>query len=239
LAPEKKTPEIVAAMQRIKLGADEARVEQHSFKTAPAFAPAGQSTQMIVGATSAPDRTILATASELYSEHKLRRVYYSAYSPIPHADDRLPAIQPPLVREHRLYQADWLTRFYGFQPEELTTPEQPNLRLDIDPKLAWALTHREVFPIDVNRADKEALLRIPGIGARSVERILSSRRHRRLRVRDLQRLRIAWKRAQAFIIAADHMPNAVPDSPKLPARTVPDRQLLLFESASAASSGEF
>jgi putative DNA modification/repair radical SAM protein len=238
LAPEKKTPEIVAAMQRIKDGVDEAKAARSESNKAPSFAPAGQSTQMIVGATDTPDRTILATANELYEQHDLRRIYYSAYSPIPHSDDRLPPVQPPLVREHRLYQADWLTRFYGFRPDELTTAEQPNLSLDIDPKLAWALSHREFFPVDVNRADKEALLRIPGIGARSVEKILSSRRHRQLRVCDLKRLRIAWKRAATFVIAADHVPSSALDDPKLQTQVAPERQLLLFESADAALSGE-
>lgn len=238
LAPEKKAPEIVASMQQIKLGVDEAEAERNSSKHAPVFAPAGQSTQMIVGATETPDRTILATASQLYVQHQLRRIYYSAYSPIPHADDRLPAIRPPLMREHRLYQADWLTRFYGFRPEELTTVEQPNLSLEIDPKLAWALAHREFFPVDVNRADKEGLLRIPGIGARSVEKILTSRRHRSLRVSDLKRLRIIWKRAQAFIIAADHLPGRALEDSKLATRVAPRRQLLLFEAADAAASGE-
>lgn len=238
LAPEKKTPEILAAMQRIKLGVEEANAEGKKSEKAPAFAPAGQSTQMIVGATDTPDRTILATASELYERHNLKRIYYSAYSPIPHADDRLPVTRPPLVREHRLYQADWLTRHYGFQADELTNPEQPNLSLDIDPKLGWALAHREFFPVDVNRADKEALLRVPGVGARSVLKILSSRRHRQLRVRDLARLRIAWRRAKAFVIAADHVPRGALDDPKLKARLAPERQLLLFEAADAALSGE-
>lgn len=238
LAPEKKTPEIVAAMDRIKLGVDEAKAERKTSAKAPVFAPAGQSTQMIVGATSTPDRAILATASELYSQYHLRRVYYSAYSPIPHSDDRLPAIRPPLIREHRLYQADWLTRFYGFQSSELTTPEQPNLSLEIDPKLAWALAHREFFPVDINRADKEALLRIPGIGARSVDKILQSRRHRQLRVADLKRLRVIWKRAKAFVIAADHLASGSPDSLHLGKRLAPERQLLLFESSDSAASGE-
>jgi putative DNA modification/repair radical SAM protein len=237
LAPEKKTPEIVTAMEQIKHGIDAARTEQTASRHAPIFAPAGQSTQMIVGATATPDRAILATASELYSQHHLRRVYYSAYSPIPHADDRLPAIRPPLLREHRLYQADWLTRFYGFQPDELTTAEQPNLNLEIDPKLAWALAHREFFPVDVNQADREALLRIPGVGARSVGKILASRRHRRLRVADLKRLRVAWRRAQAFIVAADHTPTLL-DAARLLPRVAPERQLLLFEASDSAASGE-
>lgn len=238
LAPEKKTPEIVAAMQQIKEGVEESQAERTTSRHAPAFAPAGQSTQMIVGATDTPDRTILATANELYTQHKLRRIYYSAYSPIPHADDRLPAIRPPLVREHRLYQADWLTRFYGFRADELTTDERPNLSLEIDPKLAWALAHREFFPIDINRADKEALLRIPGIGARSVEKILTSRRHRQLRVADLKRLRIVWKRARVFITAADHTPAHWLEDLNLSAHLAPQRQLLLFESSESAASGE-
>jgi putative DNA modification/repair radical SAM protein len=239
LAPEKKTPEIAAAMSQIKLGVDEAAAEREASKHAPSFAPAGQSTQMIVGATETPDRTILATASDLYRQHGLRRIYYSAYSPIPHADDRLPAVEPPLVREHRLYQADWLTRFYGFQPEELTTADQPNLRLDIDPKMAWALSHPEFFPVDINRADKEALLRVPGIGARSVEKILSSRRHRQLGARDLQRLRIAWKRARAFVIAMDHLPTGKQAAFGTASPEKTSRQLMLFETAGAAQSGEF
>ena len=237
LAPEKKTPEIVQAMERIKLGVEEAHAEQ-TTKYALPFAPAGQSTQMIVGATNTPDRSILQTASELYSRHKLRRVYYSAYSPIPHADDRLPAIRPPLLREHGLYQADWLARFYGFRVDELTTTADPNLRLDIDPKLAWALAHPEFFPVDVNRSDREGLLRIPGVGARSVEKILNSRRRRQLRVADLKRLRIVWKRAGDFLIAADHLPRNVPNPVDLTTRVAAPRQLLLFEAASSAMTGE-
>jgi putative DNA modification/repair radical SAM protein len=238
LAPEKKTPEIAAAMQQIKQGVDEATAEREVSKRAPAFAPAGQSTQMIVGATDTPDRAILSTASELYAQHRLRRVYYSAYSPIPHSDDRLPAVRPPLVREHRLYQADWLTRFYGFRADELTTEDKPNLSLEIDPKLAWALGHLEFFPVDVNRADKEALLRVPGLGARSVQKILTSRRHRQLRVADLQRLRVAWRRAKAFVVAADYKPPRRIDAAGSQGQFIPERQLRLFDSIDSAVSGE-
>ncbi len=175
---------------------------------APAlFAPAGQSTQLIVGATPSTDATILATASTLYAAHRLRRVYYSAFSPIPDAPTALPSQSPPLVREHRLYQADWLVRFYGFRAAELTTAAAPNLDLALDPKLAWALRNRGDFPVDVNRAPKAVLLRIPGVGARSVARILAARRWRRLRLADLVALKVAVKRALPFVVTADHAPR--------------------------------
>jgi predicted DNA-binding helix-hairpin-helix protein len=151
---------------------------------APRFAPAGQSTQLIVGADGATDATLLAASTTLYQAHRLRRVYYSAFSPIPDAPGALPSASPPLVREHRLYQADWLVRFYGFAAGELTTPERPDLDLLLDPKTAWALRHRALFPVDVNAAPRELLLRVPGLGARSVQRILERRRHRRLRLDD-------------------------------------------------------
>jgi putative DNA modification/repair radical SAM protein len=174
---------------------------------APAlFAPAGQSTQLIVGATPSSDATILQTASALYGAHKLRRVYYSAFSPIPDAPGLLPSVQPPLVREHRLYQADWLVRFYGFTAAEIAPPEAPNLDLQLDPKLAWAIRHRGVFPVDVNAAPRELLLRIPGVGAKSVQRILAARRWRRLRMADLAALRVATRRALPFVVTADHTP---------------------------------
>lgn len=142
----------------------EAKAERRENRKAPAFAPAGQSTQMIIGATDTPDATILARASSLYAKQKLRRVYYSAFSPIPDASSKLPLIAPPLVREHRLYQADWLVRFYGFKADELTTRAAPNLDLAIDPKLSWALRNRHIFPVDLNKAPRETLLRVPGWG---------------------------------------------------------------------------
>jgi putative DNA modification/repair radical SAM protein len=240
LAPEKKAPEITDAMDAIKVRIDQVQDDKRAGFKIQQFAPAGQSTQMIIGATPTPDLDILNTASSLYTHQRLRRVYYSAYSPIPHADARLPGKSPPLVREHRLYQADWLIRFYGFQSSELVAEADRNLALDIDPKLAWALAHREFFPIDVNRADREALLRIPGIGARNVARILSLRRHRQLRISDLKKLRVAWVRSAPFIVTADHNPSLRQlDEVGLRQRfRPPDKQLLLFELTNSALDGE-
>src|SRR5690348_10770150 len=173
----------------------------------PRFAPAGQSTQMIVGADATSDATILATSATLYGAYRLRRVYYSAFSPIPAAASALPNRAPPLVREHRLYQADWLLRGYGFSLQELRAGmPSGQLDLDIDPKTQWALAHRERFPVDVNRAPREALLRVPGLGVRVIDRILATRRLRRLRVADLTRLGCRLSRAGHFIVAADHRP---------------------------------
>jgi putative DNA modification/repair radical SAM protein len=208
LAPEKKRAEIEQSMSEIKVRIDARQDDERAGFTTPPFAPAGQSTQMIIGATSTPDADILATAHHLYEKKKLRRVYYSAYSPIPHADTRLPPQTPSLVREHRLYQADWLLRFYGFELDELVGPARPNLELEIDPKLAWALDHREQFPVDVNTAPREMLLRIPGLGVRTVDRIVRSRRHHRLRAKDLQKLRIPWNRVKHFVATVDHKPHS-------------------------------
>jgi predicted DNA-binding helix-hairpin-helix protein len=148
----------------------------------------------------------LHRADTLYTGYRLRRVYYSGFSPIPEPSKLLPIKPPPLVREHRLYQADWLLRFYEFKVGEITTPEEPNLDLALDPKLAWALRNRQMFPADVNRAPREVLLRVPGLGVRNVERILRARRHCRLRLADLVRLRLAMKKVLPFIEAADHTP---------------------------------
>jgi putative DNA modification/repair radical SAM protein len=196
-SPAPRTPELVT-LRRAQRAPD----APAPFAPAP-FAPAGQSTQLIVGATDASDATILDTASTLYQAHRLRRVYYSAFSPIPDASDALPPVAPPLVREHRLYQADWLVRFYGFDARELTTAAAPNLDLELDPKTAWALRNRELFPVDVNTAPRELLLRVPGVGARSVERLLQVRRWRRVRVADLAALRVALRRALPFLVTAD------------------------------------
>jgi putative DNA modification/repair radical SAM protein len=240
LAPEKNGAEIEQAMDGIKTKIQELRDDSQRGMRAPKFAPAGQSTQMIVGATATPDQTILQTASQLYQTHKLRRVYYSAYSPIPHADAQLPGKSPPLVREHRLYQADWLLRFYGFDVNELVVTPNQNLDLDIDPKLAWALANRHRFPIDVNKASREQLLRIPGIGARNVSKILQMRPVRSLRVADLKRLRVAWNRAQAFVITADHNPGLkLLDKVQLRDQFTPrPQQLFLFDIQQSAQSGE-
>ncbi|MEO7454900.1 MAG: putative DNA modification/repair radical SAM protein [Gemmatimonadaceae bacterium] len=209
--------------------------------TSAIFAPAGQSTQLIVGATPASDATILATSTDLYATHRLRRVYYSAFSPIPDSPGVLPSMSPPLVREHRLYQADWLMRFYGFRSDELTTAAAPNLDLELDPKLAWAMRNRALFPVDVNAAPKAMLLRIPGIGARSVERMLAARRWHRLRLADLVRLRVASSRAMPFVITADHNPDArLIDTVNLRDRLLRRHsQLDLFASAArSATTGE-
>ncbi len=233
LAPEKTTVAINSSM-----GIIHDAIEEHGKR----YAPAGQTTQMIIGATPTTDDAILATSSRLYTSHGLRRVYYSAYSPIPKADGRLPAKSPPLVREHRLYEADWLVRFYGFTADELTTKEAPNLSLDIDPKLAWALRHRELFPTDVNVAPRELLLRVPGLGVRNVDRIVAARRHRVLTMDDLVRLRVTLKRAAPFLVAAGAGGTAAAarllDALSLEKRVRPPVQLGLFEAQAQAVSGE-
>ena len=234
LAPAKSHREIHATMGEIQTQILQAKEEKRFF------AIAGQSTQMIVGASASHDAEILTQSSTLYKNYRLRRVYYSAFSPIPFADSRLPAKPAPLVREHRLYQADWLLRFYGFDVNELTTPAEPDLALDHDPKLAWALRHREFFPVDVNAAAREVLLRVPGLGTRNVQRILKIRRFHRLRLEDLARLKVAIERVRHFVTAADHNPAALLiDSPRLPQRAKPKTmQLSLFEAQSEALTGE-
>lgn len=172
------------------------------------YAPAGQSTQMIIGADDSDDHRILSTSRRLYNSFSMRRVYYSAFSPIPDASKNLPLKEPPLLREHRLYQADWLMRFYEFDVSELVDPQkQPNLALDIDPKLQWALNHREFFPVDINKASREQLLRVPGLGPRNVQRILQSRCFHRLRLADLQRMRVSLDKVRPFIVTQDHSPR--------------------------------
>ena len=231
LAPDKSVASIDAAMATI-------RTENEA---APArFAPAGQSTQMIVGATGTPDAVILATAADLYRRHRLKRVYYTAYSPTAHADRRLPSAAPPLTREHRLYQADWLIRHYGFAPEELTEPDRPALDPDIDPKLAWALRHRGFFPVDLNRAPREVLLRVPGLGAHAVRRILATRRHRAIDLALLARMRVAMRKVAPFVITADHNPDqALLDRLDLRARIAPPApvQLSLFPESAFPEGG--
>ncbi|WP_424627075.1 putative DNA modification/repair radical SAM protein [Bradyrhizobium sp. SYSU BS000235] len=208
LAPEKDVRAIRRTMGRLRLKLDEAK-ENKSSKHAQRFAPAGQSTQMIIGADSSNDQTILETSANLYSSYQLKRVYYSAFSPIPDASRGLPLQAPPLVREHRLYQADWLMRFYGFDIGEITNPlEGGMLPLDIDPKLAWALRHRDRFPLDVNRASREDLLRVPGFGVKTVDRIMTARRFTHLRAADLARLNVPRNKALPFILLADHRPAA-------------------------------
>ena len=232
LAPEKSMPAVEQSMGSIATAKANAETPQR-------YAPAGQSTQMIVGASAAPDSAILSTADHLYKSYQLRRVYYSAFSPILHADARLPLKAPPLVREHRLYQADWLIRFYGFDVNEIVNQTTPNLDLSIDPKLAWALAHREYFPVDVNKAEKASLLRVPGLGRRSVDKILLARRHRAIRRSDLPKLHV-MKRSAPFLLTSDDVSTAARelDTARLRQRLTPPVQLGLFEARNSAARGD-
>ncbi len=232
LAPDKNAATIEGAMDTIKSAIVEATDARRRFKSAPRFAPAGQSTQMIVGADGASDADIVGKASRLYDDYRLRRVYYSAFSPIPDASAVLPLQRPPLIREHRLYQSDWLMRFYGFAPHEVQQAAGADgmLPLDIDPKLAWALKFREQFPVDVNRAPREALLRVPGLGTRAVGAILSARRHRTLRLDDVARLTVSIAKLRPFIVTADWRPTLLTERADLKALIAPPKaqQLELF-----------
>ena len=226
-APEKRPETIRASMAQVRLEGEAAKDKSHTGKRPPKFAPAGQSTQMIVGADGTDDVTILNSATRLYSGYKLRRVYYSAFSPIPDASVMLPLVQPPLVREHRLYQADWLLRFYGFTAEEIATGTNAgHLDLELDPKLAWALQHRAQFPVDVNRASRDMLLRVPGFGTRIVDRIIATRRNGALRYEDLVRMGALMKKAKAFVTMPGWTPAAMTDSVDLRARFAPPPQQL-------------
>ncbi|MGQ0589383.1 MAG: putative DNA modification/repair radical SAM protein [Sphingosinicella sp.] len=229
LAPEKDGGRIESAMGKVKAAIVDGTDAMRHYNSAPAFAPAGQSTQMIVGADAATDAAIVARAATLYDRFRLRRVYYSAFSPIPDASAVLPLVRPPLLREHRLYQADWMMRFYGFSSREVAAAIAPggNLPLDIDPKLAWALGHRHFFPLDVNRAPREALLRVPGLGVRAVDKILAARRHRRLRLDDVARLTVSIAKLRPFLIAADWRPVALADA-AVPLPRTKTEQLELF-----------
>jgi putative DNA modification/repair radical SAM protein len=240
LAPEKDTSAIHRSMGRLRLHIDEAREARASAGGStggstvestgeapirvipgaaprparpPRFAPAGQSTQMIVGADDSDDRSILRSSAALYGRFRMRRVYYSAFSPIPDAARALPLKAPPLVREHRLYQADWLMRFYGFDHEEIVDDGTGLLRLDVDPKHAWALAHPERFPVDLNQAPRELLLRVPGLGVGSVDRLIAARRLRRVRAEDLRHMKLPLRRVLPFVIVDGHRPGAAPPAP--------------------------
>ena len=230
LAPEKDALGIRRSMGSVRMGIDANKAERRDRRRPPKFAPAGQSTQMIIGADQASDGEVLARSESLYAAYGMRRVYYSAFSPIPDSSSRLPAIRPPLMREHRLYQADWLMRFYGFTRSEIAG-EGDMLDLEIDPKLAWALANRGRFPADVNRADRELLLRVPGLGVKTVDRLIATRRVKRLRLEDLARLVRGIEKVKPFVVADDWSPGARLDAAGLRAdlpADAPPRQLSLF-----------
>jgi putative DNA modification/repair radical SAM protein len=250
LAPEKDHKTIRLSMARIRDRLDESGQERAKAagriqnlttggSAAPVFAPAGQSTQMIVGADPSTDAQILSLSSNLYASYRLKRVYYSAFSPISDPSAKLPAAPPPLLREHRLYQSDWLMRFYGYRHDELTARGAGEgddgdqeaagmLSLDVDPKLAWALRNRDSFPIDLNRAPREQLLRAPGIGAKTVAKLLQMRRWRKLRLEDLAALKVNLKKAMPFVVCANHRPAAAEiSSHRLRAELLPPPQLTL------------
>ena len=200
LAPEKDFQSVFTPMRYIQQGMLQSAEERKKYRHAPRFVPAGQSTQMIVGATSDSDKDILHLTSALYKRPSMKRVYYSGFVPVNGYDNRLPALkQPPLVRENRLYQADWLLRFYNFKVDEIVDDSYPDLDLEIDPKLAWALRHPEAFPVDINRADYEMLLRVPGLGVKSAKMILTARRYSRLGTSHLKQIGVVLKKAQYFI----------------------------------------
>lgn len=229
LAPEKDVLEIKKAMAGIKGHIAEAGDASRFAKRKKHFAPAGQSTQLIVGADASDDSKILARSTALYGSYGLKRVYYSAFSPIPEASSKLPLVKPPLMREHRLYQADWLLRFYDFSLGEImSTAQSGMLDLAVDPKLAYALHHRQEFPVDVNRAERSLLLRVPGFGTKTVKRILAARRHARLRYDDLVRIGAVMKKARPFIIAADWTPGHLTDQQHLRQSFVRPAQLSLL-----------
>ena len=228
LAPEKDAGAIRRSMARVRVQLDANADERKARRKPPAFAPAGQSTQMIIGADASDDRAIIETSASLYTAYRLKRVYYSAFSPIPDSNAALPLKAPPLVREHRLYQADWLMRFYGFDSTEIVRAPDGMLDLDIDPKLAWALSNRERFPVDVNRADKEMLLRVPGLGVRAVKRIIAARRVRAIRSDDLKRLRVPLAKVLPFVVLPDVRAGAALDSDQFAHRARKPEQLGLF-----------
>ena len=200
LAPQKSLPKLVAPMKQIRQGIQTNLIERKSYRSAPKFVPAGQSTQMIIGATPDSDLTIINTTDQLYKRYELKRVYYSAYIPV-NAGTHLPSVMttPPMVREHRLYQADWLLRFYEFDAHEIVHEGRPNLDLDFDPKMTWALEHMALFPVEINQADYHMLLRVPGIGVTSAQRIIKQRKVSKVQYEDLMKMHVPVKRSKYFI----------------------------------------
>jgi putative DNA modification/repair radical SAM protein len=227
LAPEKDAGVIRRAMAGVRLKLEEAKPERGQRVKPPRFAPAGQSTQIIVGADATTDQEIVARGANLYSSYGLRRVYYSAFSPIPSPAAALPLKPAPLMREHRLYQADWLLRYYGFAPEEIFAGASPMLDLQLDPKRAWALRNPHLFPLDVNRAPRELLLRVPGLGVRVVDRLLAARRLGALRLDDVARVCLRIGAVRPFLTTPDWRPNGR-ETPETLARARPPQQLELF-----------
>lgn len=204
LAPEKDHKSVFAPMKYIQNGVLEYKEEKKKYKSTPKFTPAGQSTQMIIGATNETDQDILKVSSLLYMQSSMRRVYYSGFIPVNPHDNRLPALQQaPLVRENRLYQADWLMRFYHFTADEIIDDTNPNLDLEVDPKLSWALRHPEMFPVDVNTAEYRQIVRVPGIGIKSAKLIIASRKFGKLDRYQLKKIGVIIKRAQYFITCRD------------------------------------
>ena len=232
LAPQKDVGVIKQAMANVRMKVEAARPSKKDKFRPQKFAPAGQSTQLIVGADGAPDTEILDRSASLYGGYGLRRVYYSAFSPIPDSSSALPLSKPPLMREHRLYQADWLMRFYGFSAPEISEASTGGmLDLAIDPKLAWALNQRAQFPVDVNTAPREMLLRVPGLGVKSVDRMISVRRYRTLRLEDIARLCRGIDKVRPFITTLDWTPGVLTDAVDLRQRLVGEPkpvQLSLF-----------
>ncbi len=201
LAPDKKHEDFIKPMLKVKNQIVQYKDERKIFRSTPKYAPAGQSTQMIIGATGESDKDIMYSASHYYKNYNMKRVYYSGYVPVAE-DSRLPAMgtQVPMLRENRLYQTDWLLRFYGFAVQELLNNDHPNLDIDIDPKLGWALRNLQHFPIDINKAEKQMLARVPGLGLKSVHKIVSARRFRKLSWEHLKKIGVALNRAKYFII---------------------------------------
>ena len=225
LAPQKSKQKILAPMSQIRDGITENRSDLVKYRHAGKFVPAGQSTQMIIGATPENDRQILALTEGLYQKYRLKRVFFSAYMPVV-SDRNLPAknTPPPLLREHRLYQADWLLRFYGFKADELLDEDRPDFDPLLDPKCCWALRHMEYFPVEINRASYEMLLRVPGIGVKSAQRIRAARRHQNLNFEALKKLGVVLKRARFFIVCNGKNASPLPmDNPLLIAGAVADR----------------
>jgi len=227
LAPEKDHESVYKPMLYIQQGVLESAEERQKHRSAPRFAPAGQSTQMIIGATDETDKQILFTSAALYNRPSMKRVYYSGYIPVNSYDSRLPVVkQAPLVRENRLYQADWLLRFYEFRVDEIVDDKNPALDLEIDPKLAWALRHPEHFPVDVNKADYSMILRIPGIGVKSAKLIIMSRRYARLKSVDLKKMGIVMKKAQYFITCNElAVQNVSESSPEYVRKVLTEKKL--------------